>query len=179
MRTPQSERFISGLFWSLEKGAYREELHPRGEGGRWSPQGSGAVSPLSPMLAEAERIASLRTKIDSIAEEEAEDVRRQVIEHRQRIPTDYAALARRQEDRRRRAFQALVGAIRAAQSVSPVSWADAEIVRRAWRYVEDEARRGGKREASEVPWDDEFRAVMQAAEGVLRRVAASEGARSE
>lgn len=179
MRTQQSERFAFGLFWSLEKGAYREDLHPRDASGRWSPKGSGVASPLTPMLAEAERIASLQTKIDSIAEEEAEDIRQQVIEHRQRIPTDYVALARRQEDRRRRAFQALVGAIRAAQSVVPASREDAETVRRAWRYVEEEARRGGKRETSEVPWDDEFRAVMQAAEGVLRRAAASEAARSE
>ena len=172
MRILLSEQFGSRLLQSLEKGAYREELHPRGEGGKWAPKGS--ATPSSPMEAEVKRVASLRAKIDAIAEEETEDIRHQVIEHQKRIPTDYVALARRQDDRRKRAFHALVGAIEAAGSIQPASKEDAEIVRRAWEYAEEAARQGGKREASEVPWDDEFHAVMTAAEGVLRRAAAAE-----
>jgi len=173
MRIPLSDKFGSGLLRSLEKGLYREELHPRDPKGRWAPKGTAAPS-FSPMEAEAKKVSSLRAKIDAIADEEAEDIRRQVIEHQQRIPTDYVALARRQDDRRRRAFLALVEAIQAAGSVQPASEEDAAIVRRAWRYAEDAARRGGKRELSEVPWEDEFHAVMAAAEGVLRRAAAAE-----
>jgi len=174
MRIPLSERFAAGLLGSLEKGEYQEALHPRDSSGRWAPKGSVSSSPL---VAEADRIASLRGSINSIAEEEAEDIKQQVEEHRRRIPTDYVALARRQEDRRRRAFQALVASIKAAGSVAPASKEDAEIVRRAWRYVEEAARSGAGREASEVPWDEEFGVVMEAAEGVLRRAAAAEAGR--
>lgn len=177
MRIPLSERFASRLLLSLEKGEYREELHPRDAGGRWARRG--AASSVSHRLeAEANRVSALRSTIDGIAEEEAEDVRQQVKDHMLRIPTDYVALARRQDDRRRRAFHALVEATNAIGSVRPVSAEDAEIVSRAWRYAEEAARSGGKRELSEVPWDDEFRAVMTAAEGVLRRAAAAEAVRS-
>lgn len=165
MRTRDSEALAAGLLRSLGRGAYREELHPRDEAGRFAPKAGG------PLSAEADRVAALRGAIGEIADEEAADLREQVREHRMRIPTDYSALARRQEARRRRAFDALEEAVGATGAAEPSTPADADVVSRARRYIREEAERSSPRGMSEAPWDEEFDAVMLAAEGVLRRAA--------
>jgi len=178
MRTPQSEAAARGLLGALAKG-YEEAEHPRGAAGRWAPRGEAgeALAEVADLEEGARLVAGLRAEVDAIADEEAEDMRAQVADHRRRVPTDYQALGGRQDDRRRRGYLALSRAVSMLRGVRVASPEDAETVARARRYAEAESDLGAVRGQTEAMWDEDFRAVLLGAESVLS--GAAEAARRD
>lgn len=123
----------------------------------------------------AVHLGNLDSKLESIVNDERDEIEREGENNRKGIPTDYVGMARRQTERRQEGYRLLKQSIETLKTIKPKTKEDADLVGNLLRYAEKDAERAS-REESEIPWDKQFDLLLTLARGATERAAAAERA---